>query len=513
MEARRHTFGTFAFDAATGTLRRGDALVPLGGRAAAVLGALLDAEGVVVTKAELMERAWPDTIVEEGNLAVQVATLRKVLGTRPDGAEWVNTVARVGYRLVQDAGGTPLAGRASVAVLPFANLSGEPGHDYFVDGIVEDLITALSRFKTFAVVSRNSSFVFKDRPVDVRDAATALGVRYVLEGSMRRAGPRVRVNTRLVEGVTGAHLWAESFDGLIEDVFEVQDRIVESVIGLIEPQIRLAEIQRARRKRPDSLDAYDLYLRALPHLHGVRVVRLEQFDQAIELLEQAAALDPNFAPALALAAWAHEMRLTRGGIAPNGVDDAAAAVALVERALAADRNDGIVLAIAGIIRILIEGQSVAGMALIRQAKALNPNSLLIANIAGYAHFFCGEYDAAIESHARFLALSPHLPETFWSLTGTARCHLAAGRVEEALTWGLRGLEVSEGVDMTHCVIAAAYAHLGQLDEARAALSRARTIWPGLSLDTLLGRTGQPDGRDRMLVEGLRLAGIAGTVPA
>lgn len=503
----RVAFGPYLFDTTTSTLQRGDDLVPLGGRAAGVLQALLEANGEVIAKSKLLDTVWPGTTVEEGNLAVQVATLRKTLGTRPDGGEWIGTVARVGYRLHRD-GGTEQAGLPVIAVLPFANLSGNRGQDYFVDGIVDDLITALSRFKTFVVVSRNSAFAFKDRAVDVREVSRTLGARYLLEGSVRRAGSQVRVSAQLVEGTSGVGLWAQNFDGSVEDVFDFQDRIAESVVGLIEPQIRAAEVLRSRRKRPDSLDAYDLYLRALPSvLHGTGIVRAEQFNEAIDMLARAIAIDATFAPALGLAAWAHETRLTRGGVAPDGVDDAKLVVSLAERALAADGNDGIILAIAGIVRLTIEGEVRSGLALLRRARGLNPNSLLIANLAGYAYFFCGQYDEAIECHARFLQLAPGLSDTFWSLTGTARCHLAAGRTEEALTWGLRALEAYEGVDFTHCVTAAAYAHLGQLEKAAAVLERALAIWPNLTISSLLGLTGQPEGRDRVLVAGLRIAGM------
>lgn len=505
----RIAFGLFLFDTTTATLLRGDDVVSLGGRAAAVLQALLEADGEVVAKPQLMDRVWPDTIVEEGNLAVQVATLRKILGTRPDGAEWIGNVARVGYRLVRDAGGAA-TGIPTIAVLPFSNLSGDRDQDYLVDGIVEELIAALSRFKTFAVVARNSTYAFKGRAVDVREVARTLGARYVLEGSVRRAGPRVRVAAQLIDGASGSHLWAESFDGTIGDILDFQDRIAEAVIGLIEPQLRRAEIERARRRRPDNLDAYDLYLQALPFMQGVRIVQLEDFDRAIELLGRAIALDPDFAPALALAAWAHEMRLTRGGAAPPGVDDAARAQELAARGLAADGNDPNVVLVAGIVRLTIAGDPATGLALIQRAQAANPNSLLIANVAGYAHFFMGDYDGAIASHKRFLQLAPGLAETFWSLNGIARAHLAAGRIEEALAWGLRGLGASEGVDFSHCIVAAAYAHLGRIEEAEAQLARARTIWPDLTIARLLGRTGQPDGRDRVLVEGLRLAGLQET---
>jgi len=505
--AERIAFGPFEFDPATATLWRSGQLVPLGGRAAAVLQALLEAGGEVVPKATLLDRAWPDSIVEEGNLAVQVATLRKVLGTRPGGAEWVGNVARVGYRLLPDAppahGGIP-----TVAVMPFANLGGNAEDEYFVDGIVEDLITALSRFRTFAVMSRNSTHIFKDKPVDSREAAARLGARYLLEGSVRRAADRIRATAKLIDGTTGASIWADTLDGTISDIFDFQDHVTESVIGLVEPQIRRAEIERARRKRPDSLDAYDLYLQALPFMQGVRVVQLHHFDQAIALLERAIELAPDFAPALALAAWAHELRLTRGGTAPSGVDDAAAATALATRALEADRNDPNALLVAGIVRMTVAGDHTAGLAFIKQAQAANPNSLLIANVAGYAHFFMHDYDEAISSHMRFQALAPGLAEAFWSVNGIARSHLAAGRFEEALTWGLRGLDTSEGVDFIHCIVAAAYAHLGRPDQGAEALGRARRLWPHLTIASLLGRTGEPGGRDRFLVDGLRMAGLA-----
>ena len=209
--------------------------------------------------------------------------------------------------------GAAQSGRPSIAVLPFANISGDHEQTYFADGVVEDIITALSRFKTFAVVARNSSFVYRDRAVDVREAAKALGVRYVLEGSVQRREKSVRVTAQLIDALTGVHLWAERFDGDLADIFDFQDRITESVVGLIEPQIRKAEIERARVKRPENLDAYDLYLRALPYFYGPET---DGYATAIDLLERAVALDPGFATGLAYAAFAYEKRETTGCAAP-----------------------------------------------------------------------------------------------------------------------------------------------------------------------------------------------------
>ena len=249
-------FGPFLLNPDNGTLFRDGELVAIGQRGALLLGALLKSPGQVRTKAELMDAAWPGTAVEESNLSVQIASLRKLLGPAPDGGEWIATIPRVGYRFVAEpdatADRTPAARSEpvipSLAVLPFQNLSGDPEQDYFADGVVEDIITALSRFKSFAVIARNSSFVYKGRAVDVRQVAKELGVRYVLEGSVRRAGERLRITAQLVDGDDGAHLWADKFDGAVDDVFDFQDRITESVVDVVEPQIQRAEIERSRRE-------------------------------------------------------------------------------------------------------------------------------------------------------------------------------------------------------------------------------------------------------------------------
>ena len=292
--------------------------LPSDGEGALLLGALLKARGEVVTKAELMDAAWPGTAIEESNLSVQIASLRKLLGPAPDGGEWIVTVQRVGYRFVGEAD-APRPGDApaprsepvapSLAVMPFQNLSGDPEQDYFADGVVEDIITALSRFTSFAVIARNSSFVYKGRAVDVRHVASEFGVRYVLEGSVRRAGNRLRITAQLVDGVTGAHLWARSFDGSLEDVFDFQDRITESVATLVEPRIQTAEIERSRRERPGSMATYDIYLRALTKISSESD---KDNAEAYALLTEALALEPDNAVFLAHAAWALEHRSTMG---------------------------------------------------------------------------------------------------------------------------------------------------------------------------------------------------------
>jgi TolB-like protein/Flp pilus assembly protein TadD len=506
MTEHRHGFGPFSFDPLIATLWRQDTLVPLGSRSAALLAALVEANGAVVTRADLLDRVWPGTAIEDSNLSVQVATLRKTLGTRPDGEEWISTIPRVGYRLLRD-GGEHHNSMPAIAVLPFLNLSNDPEQEHVIDGIVEDLITALSRFRTFAVIARNSSFVYKDRAVDIRDIARALGVRYVLEGSARRAGQRMRVSAQLIDGASGAHIWAENLDGAFGDVLDFQDRLASRIVGSIEPQIRQAEIDRARRKRPDNLDAYDLYLRALHLTQSQRVVRVEDYDEAIRLAERAINLDENFAPVLAHAAWSHEKRLTRGGTAPPGVDDAAAAVKLAERALMADPNDAMVLLVAGTIAITIQKDFAAGFPLVQRALALNPNSLIVVTTAAYFYFYRGDFDAAVTCAMRALLLTPGAPEVVWTHVNLARSHLSAGRFEEALAWSLRAVESPTAIDFAYCLLAAAYIGLDRPIEARAALSTARSLWPALTVSSLLGPGALPSSRDLHLTRGLLAAGL------
>ena len=505
MQEPRAAFGPFEFDRANGTLWRDGVLVPIGGRGAALLGALLgallEAEGEVVRKDTLIERAWPGVLVEENNLTVQIGVLRRALGRRADGSHWIATAARAGYRLLREP---DRAGMPAIAVMPFVTMD-KVGS--FADGLVEDLVTALSRFRTFAVVARTSAETFRGKTVEARQIARALGVRYLIEGSVRRDGRRVRLTAQLIEGESGLHLWSEKLDGTLEDVFDFQDRLVERVVGVFEPQIRRAEIDRARRKRPESLDAYDLYLHALPLMHGPRVERLENYDEAIEILDRAIEIDPGFAPALALCAWAHEKRLTRGGVAPLGVDDAEAAIELADRALAGDSSDAMVLMIAGALRLTILGDAARAFPLLQRAETLNPNSLLIATTAAYCFWHSGQIEESIGSFSRALALSPWAAEASQTMSGLARAHLSAGRLEEALNWGLRVLESTEGLDFAHCVVAAAYLHLGRRADAEAQVREMLAIWPNLTLERLLGHDTAPKAQHQLLVQGLLEAGL------
>lgn len=502
------TFGPFVFDQSHGLLSVGGRPVALSGRGAVILETLLEAKGEVVTKTALLERAWPDSIVEEGNLAVQIASLRKCMSAlTPDGREWIATISRIGYKLLAPAepsvASRATSGKPAIAVLPFANLSAEPGQDYFADGIIEELTTALSRFKTFAVVARASSFVFRDQKTDVRRIADTLGVRYILDGSVRRAGGKVRIATHLIDATTGFDLWADRFEGDLANIFDVQDRITEAVVGLVEPQIRKAEIDRARRKRPGDLGAYDLYLQALPYLYASAP---PNWTTAVEILDKAIALDPTFAPALAAAAWAYEKRIRRY-LTPVGPDDPAEALALARRAHAADTDDATVLAIVGWVRIGISGEFETGLALVRQALAMNPNNLTVLILAGAANVFAGDLDEAKSSYARAFQLSPRSPEAYVSLSGIAQVHLLGSEFEDAVRWAEKSLSINDAYPMTIGTLAAGYAFLGRDDEARTMMERLMRIEPPMTIAMMSARHIRDRLRWRNVIEGLRRAGM------
>jgi TolB-like protein len=487
-------------------LTRDGRSMSLGGRGGALLAALVDANGSVVAKESLMQAAWPHTVVEEANLTVQIAALRRVLGARPDEQDWIVTVPRVGYRLVWPpaAAGTATERSApAVAVLPFENLSNDPDQSFLADGVVEEIITALSRFRTFAVIARNSSFVYKGRAVDVREVARDLGVRYVLEGSVQRSGDRVRVAAQLIEGASGAHLWAQKFEGAVADIFDFQDEITRSVIGVIEPQIRNAEIERARRKRPESLDAWDLYVQALPLVSSANV---PGYTDALDMLRRAVALDPGYAPALSLASWAHERRRTYGGTAPAGVDDVEMSFALVERALEADPNDALAMALFGWMRILFRADF-TGLSLCVRAVEFNPNNRAVLDLTAVAHLYAGDLDEMIACGTRALQLSPGAPDNYMCLTHIASAHFFAGRFEQAVEWAQRSIDLEKAFLYNRLFLAASNAQLGRIGDARAAMKFALALRPDFTIALAKSKPMRFPERGRLWIEGLRKAGL------
>lgn len=504
MAPLRDAFGPFVFDRAAGLLRRDGEPVALGQRGVALLDALLSADGQPVTKDDLLARAWPGLIVEEANLSVQIAALRKALGKAPNGLEWIATVPRIGYRLplapAPDPSPRPV--RPSIAVLPFENLSSDADYQYFAEGIVEDIIVALSRFKTFAVVARNSSFAYRDRSTSISDIAQALGVRYILQGSVRRHGDRLRVAVQLVDSDDDAHLWVERFDGDMASLFDFQDRITDAVVGLVEPEVRKAEIERARRKPPDSLDAYDLYLRALPHFRGTSAaVR----DEAIDLLEQAVRLDPEFATGLAHAAWAYERQETFGS--GLGAADRRRCLELAEKALEIGYEDPQLVAICALVFTNVGHDHQRSLAMLRDARNANPNNPTVLSLFAFLNVMAGDIDTGRDTFLRALQIAPGALENYEILVGIGIAHLFKGEYEQAIDWASRSLAVNNDWLGSYWTLAAAYAHLGRGEEAQATIAKLRAKAPLMRVHDLERHRPRYADRYRIMIDGVRKAGL------
>lgn len=355
----------------------------------------------------------------------------------------------------------------SIAVLPFTNMSNDPEQEYFADGIAEDIITALSRFNQLFVIARNSSFVYKGKAVDIKQVGHELGVRYVLEGSVRKAGNRVRITGQLIDSVTGTHLWADRFDGELEDVFDLQDRITASVVGAIEPAVRKAEIERSRRKPTENLGAYDIYLQALPHIYAIR-----QDDnlKALELLNKAIELDPSYGPALAHAAWCLVQRITR--VWPSaGEDDLAMAKSLARRALASGSDDAVCIVLGGFTLVMVGRDYATGLNAVRRAVELNPGSSFVNAMAGAAMIFGDEVEVGLSYVERAMVLSPLDPSLFMYLTVAAYARLFGGRPDLAVELAERSLALNSKWDSNYQVLIAAYTQLDRLTEAEAIAAR------------------------------------------
>jgi adenylate cyclase len=376
---------------------------------------------------------------------------------------------------IQPAKAVPTQNKPSIAVLPFTNMSGDPEQEYFADGIVEDIITALSRVKWFFVIARNSSFTYKGKAVDVQTVGRELGVRYVLEGSVRRAGDRIRITGQLVDAGTGAHLWANRFDGSMENIFDLQDRITESVIGAIEPSLRRAEIERARRKRPNSLDAYDFYLRALPYAYANTP---QDSEEALRLLLEALAREPDYPTAQAHAAWCYEQRFFRGG---HRSEDKAEAVRHARAVMASATDDALALAIAAFVVAMLTHDYESAVGAVDRALLLNGNSALALGFSAMTEANAGRYEAAIEHGLRAVHLSPLDPMNYHPYLGMGFAYLFSGRNEEAVVASNHAIQANPSFMVSHALLVASYAQLGRLDAARVAAQRLLEAAPSFTV--------------------------------
>jgi TolB-like protein len=476
-------FGPFRLDADAGILFHGAEPTALGQRAVALLALLVRRAGAPVSKEALMEAAWATQAIEESNLTVQIAAVRRILEDLTGGAGWIETLPRRGYRYVgpavaaahpdrvaaaSDAPTLTLPDRPSVAVLPSRNLSGDPGQDYFTDGMVDDIITGLSRINWLFVIARNSTFIYKGRAVDVKQVGREFGVRYVLEGSVRKAGDSLRVTGQLIDASTGAHVWAERYDRRSKDIFALQDEIALSVVGAIAPSVRRAEINRVKRKRPDSLDAYDLVLRAQPDVDSGMP---EQVIQALVLLERSIALEPSYALAHGNAAMCHHCLFLRAGLQEV---NRAASIRHARSAIIHGQDDALALTLAG-FSIGMDGHDrPAAFTALEAALAISPSSALTYILGSVMLGWGGEADRAIEWSERGMRLSPF---DTWAFDAQAMGHFHRGRYDEACRAAYRSVQANPRHSITYVQLAAALSKLGRLGEASAAAARVLELHP------------------------------------
>jgi TolB-like protein len=468
---QQYRFGPYRLDGARGLLTQHGEPIVLGGRAFAVLHALVKARGEVVTKDELLAAAWPGTIVEEANLSVQIAALRKAFGTRPDRHSWIATVARVGYRFTAavqlDADDEPpaglegedSAGRSSIVVLPFENLSGMPEQAYFADGITEDLITALSRFRWFRVISRNASFALKGRGIG--EAARKLGVRYVMEGSVRSSGPRFRITAALNDAATMSRIWADRYDFDMDEVFAVQDRIVEQVAGAMEPELLKSEGKRPPAvRREGSAGAWDLVRQGTHAFHQVtRATHLG----ARDLFRAAIAMETSLPDAHI---WLARVNagLVAYGWSGHVQADLEEGLAAALEAIRRDEQSPYAHYALAIVSVYA-GELAQATRAAERAIALNPSFALGYLVLGMARLFDDRAAAAVEPLERGLTLNPHDPQNFVWHNLLAFARYFAGRPEHALSAAQRAWDQRPDWRPTLELIACCHLAMGHADEA------------------------------------------------
>ena len=507
-------------------LSRAEQAVAVGPQVFDLLLYLVQNRDRVVSKDDLIEAVWGGRIVSESTLASHVNAVRKAIGDSGQQQRLIRTVPRKGFRFVGDVSadqatenapnesfaeadgvrpGLLLPSKPSIAVLPFQNLSGDPEQAYFADGVVEEIITALSRVRWLFVIARNSSFTFRGRDVDLKRVGEKLGVGYVLEGSLRKAGDRIRITGQLLEASTGAHLWAERFEGLIEDIFKLQDEIATSVAGAIAPQLELAEIERAKRNPTRCASAYDCYLRGLAHVHRGDQASMAE---AIPLFYRTIEIDAESASAHAMAAWCYFWRKVNGWMIDRDAETAEG-LRLAQRAVELGRDDAVALTRGGHAIAHFTGDLDSGIALLDRAAFLNPNLASAWFLGGFLRTWHGECESAIEHFERAMRLSPVDPELYRMQAGIAMAHLFAGRIDAASAWAERSYSNLPSFLMVVALIAATRALGGRQEDAKRAIAEMRKLDPALRVANITEWL-PISRRDHLsiFVDGLRKAGLA-----
>ena len=506
----QYRFEDFVLDVGRRELRRDGEPVALEPQVFDLLVYLIGNCHRVVTKDDLIESVWGGRIVSESTLTSRINAARKAIGDSGESQRLIQTFQRKGIRFIGEVTDHVHAqpprqnfphDRPSIAVLPFDNLSGDQEQDYFADGMVEEIVTGLSRIKWLFVISRNSTLIYKGRPIDVKAVGRDLGVRYVLQGSVRRSGDRVRVTGQLIESETAMQVWADRYNGTLGDIFALQDEMTMSVIGAVEPSLRKAEIERSRRRRPDNLDAYDLFLRALPF---ASTAMPENADRALELLEAALRLEPDYAVVHGFIAWCHEQRYLRAGLHCETRD---AARKHARAAIAAGSDDAMALALGGFVVAVMEREYPTALDALDRAIALSPSSALAFGFSSIVRAWMGDGATSLAHAAIGIRLSPYDPLIYLPYVGQAYANFFAGNFEEAASAAGRATAVNPRFSVPCYLRTAALVRLGREDEAKLMARELLELQPAFTIGGLVsGKITNPE-RMKLLAGALRDAGL------
>lgn len=509
-------FDDFELDSGKVELRRNGEPVPIEPKVFSLINLLVENQGRVVSKDELIEKIWDGRFVSDAAVSSSISAARKALGDDGKQQKYLKTLHGRGVRFmaeVSQLGGpaeAPIVSEApgvSIAVLPFDNMSAEREYEYLVDGIVEDITTSLARAGWLFVMSRNSSFAYKGKAIEVKQVGRELGVRYLLEGSIRRSASSLRITAQLIEAETGGHIWADKFDGEIGDVFELQDRITESVVGAIEPGLRRAEMLRTMAKPTSNLDAYDHFLRGLHEMYASTRASLTA---AVEFLENAVELDPGYELAKAYLALALAMRDTPGWGQP---EDAGRALELARHAIRAAEDNPVTLRTAGYAlsyfaekthRASGDDLDIASAALER-SLSLHPSSAQALNSYGFIHLWSGRTGEAAACFGRAMEISPRDQEMGYICVGLATAQMILGHDQDALQTALQAIAEMPENGSAHRLLIAALVRLDRLAEARAAAERLLEIIPDTKLADVKPVSNPPEFAEQFLAD-LRAAG-------
>lgn len=518
-----YRFDDFALDADRRELRRGSKLVSMAPQVFDLLEYLIRNRERVISKDDLLASIWNGRAVSDSALSTRINAVRCAIEDTGEEQRFIRTLPRKGVRFIgavreeqspapvpePEAAAEPaspplrLPDGPSIAVLPFANMSGDPEQDYFADGMAEEIITALSRCSWLFVIARNSSFTYKGKAVDIRQVGRELGVRYVLEGSVRRGGDRLRFTGQLIDATSGGHIWADRFDGNAGDVFDLQDRFTEAIVAAIEPKVQQAEIARLRHKPASNLDAYDLLLRAQQCEYEYRE---EGHAAALRYLDQALAIDPSYAPAMALAALCHSVRCFQGWM-QDPQAEARQGLRLAHRAVELGKENASIFWMAACAVLRLQMDLPRARELVRHSLELNPNSAMALAVAGGIESHVGNICEALELLARAARLSPRDPRGWFITLETAWAYLVAGQFDEAVAAAKKVLNQHPRSSFARRFIASCLARQGRLAEAAEALREALEIEP-VTLTKLRARLMFLDENVwRDYAAGLRLAGI------